>query len=134
MKFDTKQEGLLTVFKPYQAVLMEHIWNLNKNEKVGITSGEAHQFLSGKPEKKSRAQVINFLNDMVEEGVVGYERARRPLSEGARDRRPIARDIPRFYAQNGLIYLSQSRARSFEYWKKNVSCYKPMRTSFVIST
>ena len=51
MKFDTTQEGLLTVFKPYQAVLMEHIWDLNENEKVGITSGEAHQFLSGKPEK-----------------------------------------------------------------------------------
>ncbi len=73
MNFDMKQEGLLTVFRPYQAVLMEHIWDLNKNERVGIISREAHQFLSGKPEKKSRASVINFLNDMVEEGILGYE-------------------------------------------------------------
>ncbi len=73
MKFDTKQEGLLTLFKPYQVVLMEHIWDLNKNERVGITSREAHQFLSGKPEKKSRASFINFLSDMVEEGILGYE-------------------------------------------------------------
>ncbi len=29
MKFDTKQEGLRTLFKPYQALLMEHIWDLN---------------------------------------------------------------------------------------------------------
>ncbi len=73
MKFDTKQEGLLTVFRPYQAVLIEHIWDLNENEKVGIISAEAHKFLSGKPEKKSRAAVINFLNDMVDEGILGYE-------------------------------------------------------------
>ena len=73
MKFDTTQEGLLTLFKPHQAVLMERIWDLNKNEKVGIISAEAHQFLSGKPEKKSRASVINFLNDMVDEGILGYE-------------------------------------------------------------
>ncbi len=72
MKFDTKQEGLLTLFKPHQAVLMEHIWDLNENERVGIISAEAHQFLSGKPEKKSRASVINFLNDMVDGGVLNY--------------------------------------------------------------
>jgi predicted transcriptional regulator len=73
MKFDMEQEGLLTLLRPYQAVLMEHIWNLNKNERVDIISREAYQFLSGKPEKKSRASVINFLNDMVEEGILGYE-------------------------------------------------------------
>ena len=73
MIFDTNKEGLLTLFKPYQALLMEHIWDLNKNEKVGIISAEAHQFLLGKPEKKSRASVINFLNDMVEVGILGYE-------------------------------------------------------------
>jgi len=73
MIFDTKKEGLLTRFKPYHAVLMEHIWDLNENERVRITSGEAHQFLLGKPEKKSRAAVIFFLNDMVEEGILGYE-------------------------------------------------------------
>ena len=73
MKFDMMQEGLLTVFKPYQAVLMEHIWDLNKSENVGVTSGEAHQFLQVQPERKSRASVIFFLNDMVEEGVLDYE-------------------------------------------------------------
>jgi len=73
MIFDTNKDGLLTLFKPYQVVLLEHIWDLNKNEKVGITSGEAHKFLLGKPEKKSRASSIIFLNDMVEEGILDYE-------------------------------------------------------------
>lgn len=73
MKFDTSEEGLLTLFKPYQAVLLEHLWELNENERVGQNSGQAHKFLQDKPEKKSRASVIFFLNDMVEEGVLEYE-------------------------------------------------------------
>ena len=73
MKFDTSQEGLLTLFKPYQAVLLEHIWKLNNPSRTGITSGQAHEFLQNHPDKKSRASVIYFLNDMVEEGVLTYE-------------------------------------------------------------
>jgi predicted transcriptional regulator len=73
MKFDMMQEGLLAVFKSYQATLMEHIWDQNLKEKVGITSGEAHKLLKDNPERKSRASVIIFLNNMVEEGILGYE-------------------------------------------------------------
>jgi len=28
MKFDVSEKGLLTLFKPYQAELMEHIWKI----------------------------------------------------------------------------------------------------------
>ncbi len=73
MKFDTEQEGLLTLFKPYQAILLEHIWELNESERVGINSGVAHKYLLGKPEKKSRASVIFFLNDLVDDGILEYE-------------------------------------------------------------
>jgi len=73
MKFDTSKEGLLTFFKPYQAILMEHIWELNNEEKTGVTSGKAYEYLQDLPEKKSRASVINFLNDMVDEGVLTYD-------------------------------------------------------------
>jgi hypothetical protein len=73
MKFDTNEEGLLTLFKPYQAVLLEYLWELNEKERVGQNSGQAYKFLQDKPEKKSRASVIFFLNDMVEEGVLEYE-------------------------------------------------------------
>ncbi len=73
MKFDTKQEGLETLFKPYQALLLERIWELNENQRKGVTSGQAHKYLQDTTESKSRASVIFFLNDLVEEGILSYE-------------------------------------------------------------
>jgi predicted transcriptional regulator len=73
MRFDASEKGLLTLFKPYQAALMEHIWKINNPERTGITSGQAFEFLKDHPDSKSRASVIFFLNDMVEEGVLSYE-------------------------------------------------------------
>ncbi len=73
MKFDTTQKGLLTIFKPYQAALLEHIWKLNNPSRTGVTSNKAHKFLLDHPDKKSRASVINSLNDMVDEGILSYE-------------------------------------------------------------
>jgi len=73
MIFDTSGEGLLTLFKPYQAALLEHIWGLNSSDRVGVNSGDAYRFLKVHPDSKSRASVIFFLNDMVEDGVLDYE-------------------------------------------------------------
>jgi hypothetical protein len=73
MKFDMSEKGLLTLFKPYQAALLEHIWELNNPDRVGITSGQAYEFMKDHPDSKSRASLIFFLNDMVEEGVLEYE-------------------------------------------------------------
>ena len=73
MKFDTRQEGLRTLFKPYQVLLMEHLWDLNGKTRVGLNSAQAWKYLQDKPEKKSRASVIIFLNEMVDEGILDYE-------------------------------------------------------------
>ena len=73
MKFDTEKEGLQTLFRPYKVLLLEHIWELNRESRVGINSGQAYRYLLDKPERKSRASVIFFLNDMVDEGILGYE-------------------------------------------------------------
>ena len=73
MKFDTSEDGLLTLFKPYKAALLEHIWELNDSGRVGITSGQAYEFLKDHPDSKSRASVIIFLNEMVEERIIEYE-------------------------------------------------------------
>ena len=73
MIFDTEKEGLLTIFKPYQAALMEHIWELNTRERVGLTSGQLYDWLQDHPDSKSRASVIFFMNDMVDEGIMDYE-------------------------------------------------------------
>jgi len=76
MKFDTSKDGLLTLMKPYQEALMEHIWKVNEEERTGTTSGQAHIYLTETGDKelmKSRAAAIFFLNDMVEEGVLEFE-------------------------------------------------------------
>jgi hypothetical protein len=73
MKFDTSEKGLLTLFKPYQAALIERIWELNRNDRVGVTSAQAYRFLRDHPDAKSRASVINFLKDMADEGILAYE-------------------------------------------------------------
>ena len=76
MIFDTSQEGLLTLFISYQAVLLEHIWDINRERRTGIESSQAHEFLRQTGDIKlmrSRASVINFLNKMVEEGVLSFE-------------------------------------------------------------
>ncbi|MGD2200176.1 MAG: BlaI/MecI/CopY family transcriptional regulator [Candidatus Bathyarchaeota archaeon] len=73
MKFDSNKEGLHTLFKPYQALLLEWIWDLNKSERKGVTSGDAHKYIQTTPESKSRASVIFFLNELVEEGILRYE-------------------------------------------------------------
>ena len=51
IKLDKFKKGLLTLHRPYQAALIEHIWDINKKERTGLTSGQAHKFL------KARAQV-----------------------------------------------------------------------------
>lgn len=73
MKFDTKQEGLETLFKPYQALLLEWIWEINEHQRIGVNSNKAHQYLQETSESKSRASVIFFLNDLVEEEILTYE-------------------------------------------------------------
>ena len=73
MIFDTSEKGLQTLFKPYQAALMEYIWKLNNPERTGITSGQAYEYLKDHLESKSRAAYIFFFNKMVEEGVLEYE-------------------------------------------------------------
>ncbi len=62
-----------TLFKPYQALLLEWIWELNENQRKGVTSGQAHLFLQDTSERKSRASVIFFLNDLVEDQILTYE-------------------------------------------------------------
>jgi len=73
MKFDTSGEGLNTLFKPYQSALLEHIWEINGEGKVGINSGQAYRYLQTLPDRKSRASVIFSMNDMVDDGILEYE-------------------------------------------------------------
>lgn len=74
-------DGVFVVIYPVSAMVnvisllrvSNCIWELNGKEKTGVSSGQAYQYLQTLPEKKSRASVIFFLNDMVDEGVLDYE-------------------------------------------------------------
>ena len=71
LKFDLAQEGLRCILKPYQVEIMEHFWRTQ----IPLDSRAVHlHLLVAEVEgARSRAAVINFMNDMVEEGFLDYE-------------------------------------------------------------
>lgn len=72
IKLDTGAEGLAMVFKDYQEVAMRYLWRLNGKEASSRDVWMASiEDMRGK-KTISRASVINFLNSMVDEGVLSY--------------------------------------------------------------
>ena len=70
-RIDLRKSGLSMIFKPYQQCLLEHIWDkVSRDEPIG--SRKAHDFNQTTDDKKSRASLISFLNDMVDEGILGW--------------------------------------------------------------
>jgi len=63
MEYDTEKQGLETVFKPWQAAAWKVFWDLSKP----LTSGQVYTQLRLRGVDISRAAVINFLNEMVNE-------------------------------------------------------------------
>jgi hypothetical protein len=70
--FDTSGEGLAMVLKDYQEVALRYLWRLDGE---GASSRDVwvqvNEDLTGK-RTISRASIINFLNSMVDEGVLNY--------------------------------------------------------------
>ena len=71
LKFDLSQKGLLCVLKPYQVEIFRHFWDTQKP----LDSRTVHSsLLEAEVEgARSRAAVILFLNEMVDEGFLDYE-------------------------------------------------------------
>ncbi len=69
---DTSGEGLAMVLKDYQEVALRYLWRLDGG---GASSRDVwvqvNEDLMGK-RTISRASIINFLNSMVDEGVLNY--------------------------------------------------------------
>ena len=69
---DTSGEGLAMVLKDYQEVALRYLWRLDGE---GASSRDVwvqvNEDLMGK-RTISRASIINFLNSMVDEGVLNY--------------------------------------------------------------
>jgi len=69
---DPSREGLEKVLRDYQIEALRIIWN---SDNKGMTSREVYQAVNRSLDNKtiSRASIINFLNDMCDEGVLKYE-------------------------------------------------------------
>ena len=72
LTIDTSNEGLAMVLKDYQEVALYYLWRLDGE---GASSRDVwmqvNEDLQGK-RTISRASIINFLNSMVDEGVLNY--------------------------------------------------------------
>lgn len=72
LKIDPSSEGLSKVFRDYQEEALKYVW---KNGGDGVTSRQAWQYVNESFDGSktiSRASIINFLNDMVDEGILDY--------------------------------------------------------------
>jgi len=80
LKFDPESRGLSKVFKDYQQEALRAVW---KSEK-GAISREVWQHVNGRLDgggSISRASIINFLNDMVDEGVMDESELKKYIAE-----------------------------------------------------
>ena len=70
--FNPEKDGLYKVFRDYQVEAMRVVW---KRGDDGAISREVWSDVNEKlgSRKISRASIINFLNAMVDEAVLGYE-------------------------------------------------------------
>lgn len=72
LTIDTSSEGLAMVLKDYQEVALQYLWRLDGD---GASSRDVWMQVNEDLEGKrtiSRASIINFLNSMVDEGVLNY--------------------------------------------------------------
>ena len=73
LTIDTANDGLAMVLKDYQEVALHYLWRIDGK---GASSRDAwmqvNDDLAGK-RTISRASIINFLNSMVDEGVLNYK-------------------------------------------------------------
>ena len=72
--FDTSKDGLGTVLTEYGEIAMRILWETNEeNMKSQVVWLQVNKILMEEDKSISRASIINFLNDMVDVGVLEYE-------------------------------------------------------------
>ena len=98
LKFNPENEGLVKVFKDYQEEAVRFVWEVGD---PGVISRKVWEKVNERLVGKtiSRASIINFLNAMVDEGVLdyheetgkgGYHRVYRPKLDESSFKRYLA--------------------------------------------
>lgn len=71
--FDTSEKGLETVMKDYQEMAMRFLWERGEEGSISRDAWvHVNKILGEKGKTISRASIINFLNEMVDEGILNY--------------------------------------------------------------
>lgn len=68
-----RARGLRKTLKEYQEIALRHVWESEEGLTTAPVWRHVNKVLSEKGESRSRASIIFFLDDMVEEGVLEYE-------------------------------------------------------------
>ena len=114
MKFDLGKAGLETVLLPWQAELMRFVWG---DGEADSRSGWEH--LQGTEHGMSRASVIFFFNDMVDDGFLAF---REETGKGGYHRvyspAPDISDEKAFKASVTERVLGKLRAEFPDAWRK----------------
>ena len=74
-KFDPSESGLRKTLKEYQELALRFVWEVGEK---GANSGDVWRAVNerlGEGKSISRASIIFFLNDMVDDGVLGFREA-----------------------------------------------------------
>ena len=108
MKLNTDEPGLYALFKPHEAEILKQLWKVARSHKNAKGSAYIYQWLVANAHKigityKSRATVINFLNRLVDEGVLGWKDA---TGKGGHHR---------------LYYVKRNRANFENYARKTIA-------------
>ena len=103
LKFDPSEKGLRKTLKEYQELALRYLWDIGEE---GAGSGPVWRAVYDELQKHggsiSRASIINFLNDMVDEGVLdyqeesgkgGYHRVYKPKMDESELKRYIAETV-----------------------------------------
>lgn len=77
MKLDTSQPGLQALYRPHEAEILKHLWEVAKTKGTAKNTRYAYLWQVANLPKlglnyKSRATVINFMNQLVDEGVLNF--------------------------------------------------------------
>lgn len=74
--FDASEQGLHKTLKEYQEIALRYLWSVGE-EGAGSGSVWTHvnEVLAERGKSISRASIIFFMNDMVDEGVLSFSKA-----------------------------------------------------------